>query len=38
MLFCDGHTEFAKQSVWMEASPDRRRLWNSDNLPHEETW
>ena len=38
MIFCDGHTEFAKQAAWMEASPDRRRLWNSDNLPHEETW
>jgi prepilin-type N-terminal cleavage/methylation domain-containing protein/prepilin-type processing-associated H-X9-DG protein len=38
MLFCDAHSEFAKQSLWMQASPDRRRLWNSDNLPHEETW
>lgn len=38
MLFCDGHAEFAKQSVWMAASPDRRQLWNSDNQPHPETW
>ncbi len=37
-LFCDGHVEFAKQAVWMEGSAERRRLWNSDNQPHEESW
>ena len=38
MLFCDGHTESKKQSVWMQPSPENRRLWNNDHLPHEETW
>jgi prepilin-type N-terminal cleavage/methylation domain-containing protein/prepilin-type processing-associated H-X9-DG protein len=38
MLFCDGHTAFAKQSAWTAASPESRRRWNSDNLPHEECW
>ena len=38
MLFCDAHSEFAEQTRWMEASADRRRLWNNDNLPHEECW
>lgn len=38
MLFCDGHVEYAKQSVWLAATPARRRLWNSDNQPHEECW
>ncbi|MEK7676469.1 MAG: type II secretion system protein [Verrucomicrobiota bacterium] len=38
IVFCDGHTESAKQSVWIQASPERRRLWNNDHQPHEETW
>jgi len=38
MLFCDGHAEFAKQSRWLEASAERRRLWNNDHQPHEECW
>jgi prepilin-type N-terminal cleavage/methylation domain-containing protein/prepilin-type processing-associated H-X9-DG protein len=38
MLFCDGHTESAKQSLWLDASDERKRLWNNDNLPHEECW
>lgn len=38
MLFCDGHTAFAKQSAWTAPSSERRRQWNSDNLPHEECW
>jgi prepilin-type N-terminal cleavage/methylation domain-containing protein/prepilin-type processing-associated H-X9-DG protein len=38
MLFVDGHSEFAKQSAWAKASTEARRLWNSDNLPHEESW
>jgi prepilin-type processing-associated H-X9-DG protein len=38
ILFCDGHVEYAKQSVWMEASTERRRLWNNDNMPHPDTW
>src|SRR5207249_3866206 len=38
MVFCDGHVQYAKQAVWMEASHERRRLWNSDNQPHPENW
>jgi prepilin-type processing-associated H-X9-DG protein len=38
LLFCDGHVEFAKQSVWMAANDGERQLWNSDNQPHEEYW
>jgi prepilin-type N-terminal cleavage/methylation domain-containing protein/prepilin-type processing-associated H-X9-DG protein len=38
LLFCDGHTESKKQSVWMQAAPQSRCLWNNDNLPHPETW
>jgi prepilin-type processing-associated H-X9-DG protein/prepilin-type N-terminal cleavage/methylation domain-containing protein len=38
MLFCDGHTEFAKQSVWMATTDGERQLWNNDNQPHEEFW
>lgn len=38
MLFCDGHVEYARQSEWMKASDERRRLWNSDYQPHEECW
>jgi prepilin-type processing-associated H-X9-DG protein len=38
MLFCDGHTQFAKQTVWMEATDQARSLWNNDNQPHPEYW
>ena len=38
MLFVDGHTAFAKQSDWAKEDPEARRLWNSDNQPHPETW
>jgi prepilin-type processing-associated H-X9-DG protein len=38
LLFCDGHTEFAKQAAWMSLSPQRRQLWNNDDLPHPECW
>jgi len=38
LLFCDDHVEFAQQSVWMAANDGERRLWNNDNLPHEESW
>jgi prepilin-type N-terminal cleavage/methylation domain-containing protein/prepilin-type processing-associated H-X9-DG protein len=38
LLFCDGHVEYAKQAVWMKESAERRRLWNSDHEPHEESW
>jgi prepilin-type processing-associated H-X9-DG protein/prepilin-type N-terminal cleavage/methylation domain-containing protein len=38
MVFCDGHIEFAQQSVWMAANEGERRRWNNDNQPHEECW
>ena len=38
MVFCDGHTEPAKQSVWTQATPESRRLWNNDHQPHPETY
>ncbi len=38
MVFCDGHVKFASQPLWMQPSDTRRRLWNSDNRPHEESW
>lgn len=38
MLFCDGHIQYAKQSAWMARTADAKRLWFSDNQPHEETW
>jgi prepilin-type N-terminal cleavage/methylation domain-containing protein/prepilin-type processing-associated H-X9-DG protein len=38
MLFCDGHIQFAKQSVWMADTVESKRVWNNDNLPHSETW
>lgn len=38
MLFCDDHTEFAKQSNWMAATDSARQRWNNDNQPHPEYW
>jgi prepilin-type processing-associated H-X9-DG protein len=38
MLFCDGHIQCAKQSVWIENMDQARRLWNNDNQSHPETW
>lgn len=38
MLFGDVHVQFAKQSYWIAATDQSRRLWNSDNQPHEEWW
>jgi prepilin-type N-terminal cleavage/methylation domain-containing protein/prepilin-type processing-associated H-X9-DG protein len=38
ILFCDGHTEFGKQSAWMADTDEARRLWNNDHLPHPECW
>ena len=38
MLFCDAHIESARQSTWMSDNEERKRLWNNDNLPHEECW
>lgn len=38
MLFGDCHVQFAQQSYWIAATDQSRRLWNSDNQPHEEWW
>lgn len=38
VLFSDGHVEFGKQTSWMQATPEARRRWNRDHLPHEEAW
>lgn len=38
MVFCDGHTEFKKQSIWMAADASSKQLWNCDNLSHPECW
>lgn len=38
MLFCDGHVERRKSTVWTEVSESARRIWNNDNEPHPETW
>jgi len=38
MLFCDGHSEFANQSVWIAATDAARCRWNNDNQPHPEYW
>jgi prepilin-type N-terminal cleavage/methylation domain-containing protein/prepilin-type processing-associated H-X9-DG protein len=38
MVFCDDHTEFAKQKNWVEETDTARRRWNNDHEPHPETW
>ncbi len=38
MLFCDGHSEFANQTVWIAATGAARSRWNNDNQPHPEYW
>ena len=38
LVFCDDHVEYAKQTMWMEASGNTRKRWNNDNQPHPETW
>jgi prepilin-type processing-associated H-X9-DG protein len=37
-LFADAHVNLALQSYWIAATDQSRRLWNSDNQPHEEWW
>ena len=37
-VFCDGHSEYAKQSVWIAATAPARQRWNNDNQPHPEYW
>jgi prepilin-type N-terminal cleavage/methylation domain-containing protein/prepilin-type processing-associated H-X9-DG protein len=38
VVFCDGHVEYAKQTVWLEKSDRARQRWNIDHQPHRETW
>ena len=37
-VFCDGHSEYAKQSVWIVATASARQRWNNDKQPHPEYW
>ena len=34
MLFCDGHVQYARQSVWLDPSDENKCLWNNDNQSH----
>ena len=34
MLFVDGHVEYRTQAAWAAATPEARRVWNRDHLPH----
>jgi prepilin-type processing-associated H-X9-DG protein len=38
MVFCDGHVEFGKQTVWLQKTERARQRWNNDHEPHQETW
>ena len=38
LLFDDEHVQIGPQSYWVAATDQSRRLWNSDNQPHEEWW
>jgi prepilin-type N-terminal cleavage/methylation domain-containing protein/prepilin-type processing-associated H-X9-DG protein len=38
VVFCDGHVEYAKQTVWLERSDRARQRWNNDHQSHPETW
>jgi hypothetical protein len=38
MVFCDGHSEYARQTNWVTPTISARRRWNNDNEPHQETW
>lgn len=37
-VFCDGHVEYARHSVWLMKADLARKRWNNDNAPHPETW
>jgi len=37
-VFCDGHTEYAKQMQWVAQSDAAMARWNNDHKPHRETW
>lgn len=36
MLFCDGHVEEGRKTVWEARTEIARRRWNRDHLPHNE--
>jgi prepilin-type N-terminal cleavage/methylation domain-containing protein/prepilin-type processing-associated H-X9-DG protein len=36
MLFCDGHVQEGRKSVWEARTDIARRRWNRDHLPHAE--
>ncbi|PYK58158.1 MAG: hypothetical protein DME21_16225 [Verrucomicrobia bacterium] len=38
IVFCDGHVEYAKHTVWLKKTEVARQRWNNDNQPHRETW
>ena len=38
VLYCDGHVRWDKQSKLVEPTQWTRKLWNNDNLPHEDLW
>ena len=38
MVFCEGHVEYAKHTIWLKRSDRARQRWNNDHQPHPETW
>jgi prepilin-type N-terminal cleavage/methylation domain-containing protein/prepilin-type processing-associated H-X9-DG protein len=37
-VFCDGHVEFARKTVWLQKTDGARQRWNFDHASHPETW
>jgi prepilin-type N-terminal cleavage/methylation domain-containing protein/prepilin-type processing-associated H-X9-DG protein len=37
-VFCDGHVEYAKHTIWLRRTEPGRQRWNNDHQPHPETW
>lgn len=37
-VFCEGHVEYAKHTVWSRKTDRARQRWNNDHQPHPETW
>ena len=37
-VFCDGHVEYGKLTVWLQKSDRSRQRWNNDHQSHPETW
>jgi prepilin-type processing-associated H-X9-DG protein/prepilin-type N-terminal cleavage/methylation domain-containing protein len=38
IVFCDGHVEWGRQTMWTRKTSELRKRWNNDNQPHPETW